>query len=122
VSAASTAGEAARSRAEDLADAARPVLHSAAERAGEVASTAEKAARSRAAQVADAARPALTAAAERAGGVASTAGEVARARAADAAARLAAPPQPQLVDASHARTVQVPGDPDHPAPIIVNLS
>jgi len=50
--------------------------------------------------------------------VASTAGS----RAAEAAARLAPPPQMQQVDASHARTVQVPGDPDHPAPIIVNLS
>jgi hypothetical protein len=69
----------------------------------------------------DAARPVLSAAAERAGEVASTAGEVARARAADAAARLAAPPAAQLVDASGAKTVQVPGDPDHPAPIFVSL-
>jgi hypothetical protein len=39
----------------------------------------------------------------------------------DAAARLAAPPAAQLVDASGAKTVQVPGDPDHPAPIFVSL-
>lgn len=110
-----------------LAEAARPVLETAAEAAataGEVARTrAEElaeAARTRAATVAEATRPVISAAAERAGEAASTAGEAARIRAAEAAARLA-PPAPQAVDASGAKTVHVPADPDRPPPVIVNL-
>jgi hypothetical protein len=130
------AAEVARTRAEELAEAARSgatsVAHTAAERAGDVAHSAGEVARTRggeladvvrtrATSVAESARPVLSAAAERAGEVANTAGEVARARAADAAARLAAPPASQFVDASGAKTVQVPGDPEHPAPIFVSL-